>query len=266
MSQPPEPTVRYDRADGVATVTIDRPDAMNALDTPTKVLLRDTLAEAAADDAVRCVVLTGTGRAFCVGQDLREHVGLLTSGDASLWTTVPEHFNPIATTLATMPKPVVAAVNGVAAGAGASLAMAADLRVLGRRGGFNMAFTGIALSADSGATYWLPRLVGMPLARELLLMPRTVEAEECLRIGLATEVVADDELAARAAELAHRLAAGPTTAYASVRRALAYSASHDLADSLAHEAELMSLTGGTADHVEAVEAFLAKRPPVFTGR
>ena len=258
-------SVRYEKADGVATVTIDRPDAMNALDTPTKVALRDTLAEAAADEAVRCVLLTGTGRAFCVGQDLREHVGLLQARDESLWTTVPEHFNPIATTLATMPKPVVAAVNGVAAGAGASLAMAADLRVLGRSGAFNMAFAGIALSADSGATYWLPRLVGMATARELLLMPRTVGADECLRLGLATEVVADDELAARAGALARTLAAGPTTAYASIRRALTYSSTHDLADSLAHEHELMSLTGGTADHAEAVEAFLAKRPPVFTG-
>lgn len=265
MSRASERTVRYESADGVATVTIDRPDAMNALDVPTKVQLRDSLAAAAADDGVRCVLLTGTGRAFCVGQDLREHVGLLQSKDESLWTTVTDHYNPIATTLATMPKPVVAAINGVAAGAGASLAMAADLRVLGESGAFNMAFTGIALSADSGATYWLPRLVGMPKARELLLMPRTVKAEECLRLGLATEVVPDDELAARAGELARTLASGPTLAYASVRKALTYSATHDLADSLAHEAKLMSLTGGTADHAEAVEAFLAKRPPVFTG-
>ena len=265
MTQPSEPSVRYETADGVATITLNRPEAMNALDVATKVVLRDAVLEAAADDAVRCVLLTGTGRAFCVGQDLREHVGLLQARDGSLWTTVAEHFNPMAMALATMPKPVVAAVNGVAAGAGASLAMAADLRLLGESAGFNMAFTGIALSADTGATYWLPRLVGMPKARELLLMPRTVRAAECLQIGLATEVVADDGLAARAAELARTLAAGPTAAYAAIRRALAYSATHDLPESLAHEAELMSLTGGTADHAEAVEAFLAKRPPVFTG-
>lgn len=266
MSRTPEPTVVHETADGVATITINRPDAMNALDTATKVALRDAVLEAADDDAVRCVLLTGSGRAFSVGQDLREHVGLLKARDDSLWATVPEHFNPMAMALATMAKPVVAAVNGVAAGAGASLAMAADFRVLASSAGFNTAFTGIALSADTGATYWLPRLVGMPKARELLLMPRTVTADECLQIGLATEVVADDELAARAGTLARTLAAGPTTAYAAVRRALAYSATHDLEASLQHEAELMSLTGGTADHAEAVEAFLAKRPPVFTGR
>lgn len=265
MTETPQPSVRYETGDGVATITLNRPDAMNALDIATKVVLRDAVLEAAGDDGVRCVLLTGTGRAFCVGQDLREHVGLLKARDESLWTTVAEHFNPMATALATMPKPVVAAVNGVAAGAGASLAMAADLRLLGESAGFNMAFTGIALSADTGATYWLPRLVGMPKARELLLMPRTVTADECLQIGLATEVVADDELAARAASLARTLAAGPTAAFAAVRRALAYSATHDLTESLAHEAELMSLTGGTADHAEAVDAFLAKRPPVFTG-
>jgi 2-(1,2-epoxy-1,2-dihydrophenyl)acetyl-CoA isomerase len=251
---------------GVTTVRLARPEAMNALDVPTKVALRDALTTAADDEAVRCVVLTGTGRAFCVGQDLREHVRLLGEGSDVLSSTVAEHYNPIALTLATMPKPVVAAVNGIAAGAGAAFAFAADLRILAESAGFNLAFTGIALSADSGSSWWLPRLVGAAKAKELLLLPRTVGAREALDLGLATEVVPDADLAERVAEVAQRLAAGPTVAYGAVRRAVAYSLAHPLEESLAHEGELMALTGDTADHRAAVAAFLAKEKPVFEGR
>lgn len=265
MSPLPDPPVRYDVSDGVGTITLDRPAAMNALDTPTKVALREAVLAAAGDSAVRCVLLTGAGRAFCVGQDLREHVALLQAGDEAPWRTVPEHYNPTVESLATMPKPVVAAVNGVAAGAGASLAMAADLRIVAASGGFNLAFAGVALSADTGASWTLPRLVGWGRARDLLLRPRTVGAEEALQIGLATEVVPDDELAGRAREVAAGLAAGPTRAFAALRAVLAHSATHDLPASLHVEAEHMAATGATRDHREAVAAFLAKRPPTFTG-
>ncbi|GAB4065909.1 enoyl-CoA hydratase-related protein [Angustibacter speluncae] len=265
VDQQAERSVRYEVADGVGTLTFARPDAMNALDVATKEQLLAAVTAAAADPAVRCVLLTGTGRAFCVGQDLREHVRLLGAGDESLWRTVPEHYNPTVTALATMDKPVVAALNGVAAGAGASLAMAADLRLLAASAGFNLAFTGVALSADTGASYFLPRLVGLGRAKDLLLRPRTVGAEEALAIGLATEVVPDDELPARAREVAVALAAGPTAAYAAIRRVVAYSAEHPLTEALEHEAHHMAATGGTADHAEAVQAFLEKRPPRFTG-
>jgi 2-(1,2-epoxy-1,2-dihydrophenyl)acetyl-CoA isomerase len=255
---------------GTTTVRLNRPEAMNALDVPTKVALRDTLTTAAQDESTRCVVLTGTGRAFCVGQDLREHARLLADGGRegaeALRTTVTEHYNVIAHTLATMPKPVVAAVNGVAAGAGAGFAFAADVRILAESAGFNMAFTGIALSADSGSTWWLPRLVGAAKAKELLLMPRTVGAKEALDLGLATEVVPDADLADRTHEVAARLAGGPTVAYGAVREALAYSLAHPLEESLAHEGELMALTGATADHQAAVTAFLAKEKRTFEGR
>jgi len=259
--------VRVETVGAVATVVLDRPAAMNSMTTATKLALLAALRAVAADDAVRCVVLTGTGRAFSVGQDLREHAEVLSSGDlSSLWTTVPEHYNPVSLLLATMPKPVVAAVNGVAAGAGASFAMAADLRLVGASAGFNLAFTGIGLSADSGATWYLPRLVGAGRAADLLLRPRTVRAAEALAIGLATEAVEDDALAARTAEVAAALAAGPTLAYAAVRRALAYSAVHDLPASLAHEAEQMTVTGSTRDHADAVRSFLAKEPAAFRAR
>jgi 2-(1,2-epoxy-1,2-dihydrophenyl)acetyl-CoA isomerase len=260
------PPVAVASEGGVRTIRFDRPDAMNALDVTTKVALRDALTTAAQEAEVRCVVLTGTGRAFCVGQDLREHVRLLGEGAEALWTTVPEHYNPIALALATMPKPVLAAVNGVAAGAGAAFAFAADIRLVAESAGFNLAFTGIALSADSGSSWWLPRLVGVAKAKELLLMPRTVGAREALDLGLATEVVPDADLAERTRELAQQFASGPTVAYGAVRRAVAYSATHPLEESLAHEAELMALTGTTADHAAAVEAFLAKRRPDFEGR
>jgi 2-(1,2-epoxy-1,2-dihydrophenyl)acetyl-CoA isomerase len=258
--------VLLDVSGGVATVTFNRADAMNALDTPTKELLLSTLQRVAEDVDVRVVVLTGTGRAFCVGQDLREHIGLLQSGDESLWQTVPEHYNPVVELIATMNKPVIAALNGVAAGAGAAFAFAADLRILADTAGFNLAFAGIALSCDSGSSWTLPRLVGTARAKELLLMPRTVRAEEALAIGLATKVVPAAELAGAVAELAATLAAGPTLAYGSIRRAVDFSAGHPLGESLAQEAEYMALTGGSEDHAAAVSAFLAKEQPTFTGR
>ncbi len=178
------PTIRYDLRDGVATVTLHRPDAMNALDTELKVALRDTLAAAAEDPGVRVVVLTGSGKAFCVGQDLAEHARNLSGGDVdAVWTTVPEHYTPIATLLATMPKPVVAAVNGVAAGAGAAFAFACDFRIVADTAGFNMAFAAVGLSADSGSTWSLPRLVGVAKAKELLLTPSTITADAGARAG-----------------------------------------------------------------------------------
>jgi 2-(1,2-epoxy-1,2-dihydrophenyl)acetyl-CoA isomerase len=260
-------TVLYAVADGVATITLDRPEAMNSLNVPTKVALRDALLQAAGDTAVRCVVLTGTGRAFCVGQDLKEHIGLLAGGvEDALSGTVPEHYNPMVTAIATMPKPVIAAVNGVAAGAGASLAFACDFRIVADTAGFNLAFTGIALSCDTGASWTLPRLVGHAKAIELLYFPRTIPADEAAELGLATKVVPADRLADEVAELAGRLAAGPTVAYGAIRRAVGFSAGHDLPESLELEAELMSLTGGTDDHHRAVDAFVAKQKPVFQGR
>jgi 2-(1,2-epoxy-1,2-dihydrophenyl)acetyl-CoA isomerase len=259
--------VTYAVAEGVATVTLNRPEAMNALDTPTKVLLRDTIQAAADDSAVRVVVLTGTGRAFCVGQDLKEHIGLLEANDqAALWSTVPDHYAPIALALAEMPKPVIAAVNGVAAGAGASMAFACDFRIVADTAGFNLAFTGIALSCDTGISWTLPRLIGHAKALELLYFPRTVPAAEALDLGLATSVVPAADFDSAVTDLAGKLATGPTVAYGAVRQSLAYSATHTLADSVAFEAGKMQLTGGTKDHHNAVASFVAKQKPTFNGR
>ena len=260
----PAPVVLVDHDAGVATLTLHRPEAMNALDLALKQQLLAALEDAAADPAVRCVVLTGSGRAFCVGQDLKEHVSQLRAGER-LGDTVLEHYNPIALLLATMNKPVLAAVNGVAAGAGASMALATDLRFLADTAGINTAFAGIALSCDTGSSWTLPRLVGTARAMELLLMPRTVAADECLALGLATEVVPAAALDDRVREVARTLAAGPTLAYGSIRRAVAYAAAHPLPEALDHEAGLMNLTGQSTDHRSAVDAFLAKQQPTYTG-
>jgi 2-(1,2-epoxy-1,2-dihydrophenyl)acetyl-CoA isomerase len=240
---------------------------MNSLDIATKEALLAALRQVADDPTVRCVVLTGSGRAFCVGQDLKEHVQLLRSGATdSLFRTVDEHYNPIVTTLAGMAKPVIAAVNGVAAGAGASLAFACDLRIVADTAGFNLAFANIALSCDTGSSFTLQRLVGRAKAIELLYFPRTVDADEALTLGLATQVVPAGELTEVVTGLATRLAAGPTVALGAMRRSLAYAADHAFADAVAFESEQMTLTGQTADHAAAVDAFLAKQKPVFEGR
>jgi 2-(1,2-epoxy-1,2-dihydrophenyl)acetyl-CoA isomerase len=254
-----------DVADGIAWLRLNRPEAMNSLDNALKDALVAALESAAADPAVRCVVLTGNGRAFCVGQDLKEHVRSLSDPSSTLATTVTDHYNKIVTALVTMNKPVVAAVNGVAAGAGMSFALACDVRVASEAAGFNTSFAGIALSCDSGASWSLPRLVGPARAKELLMFPRTVPATEAAALGLVTRVVPADQFEPVVAELARTLADGPTLAYGSIRRAVAFSASADLSDALAKEAELMALTGQSNDHRAAVDAFLAKEKPTFTG-
>ena len=259
-------TVRLNKADGVGTITLSRTQAMNALDTPTKEALLAALEEVAVDRSVRCVVLTGSGRAFCAGQDLKEHAAALDAGDVeALLSTVPEHYNPIALALHTLKKPVIAGVNGIAAGAGAALAFLADYRLFAASAGVNVAFSRIGLSCDTGTSWTLPRLVGPTKALELLLNPRTVSSSEALAIGLATEVVSDADFPTRLAALATALATGPTLAYAAIRQSVAYSATHPLADSLAFEGEMMRKTGATGDHKAAVDAFLAKRPPEFSG-
>jgi 2-(1,2-epoxy-1,2-dihydrophenyl)acetyl-CoA isomerase len=259
--------VLYGVVDGVGTITLNRPDAMNSLDIATKVLLRETVQAAAEDPAVRCVVLTGTGRAFCTGQDLKEHVQILESGSSEqLFTTVDEHYNPIVSAIDAMEKPVIAAVNGVAAGAGASLAFACDLRVAADTAGFNLAFANVALSCDTGSSYTLQRLVGRARALGLLYFPRTVKADEALALGLANQVVPGDDLPGVVAELAARLAAGPTVALASIRRSVAYAASHTFVEALELESAMMQKTGATEDHRAAVAAFVAKEKPVFNAR
>ena len=258
-------TVLYDVTAGVGTITLNRPDGMNSLTTAMKEELRAAVQRAAADPAARAVVLTGAGRAFCAGQDLREHAGNLAAGKG-LDDTVRKHYNPIVLGLTGMRKPVVAAVNGVAAGAGAALAFACDLVVASDKARFATAFTGIGLAPDSGMSWTLQRLVGRAKAAELLLLGEPVKAAEALELGLVNRVVPADELAPAAVELARRLASGPTAAYGAVKAALDHAAAHDLASALEREAELQDECAETGDHKNATEAFLEKRQPEFEGR
>jgi 2-(1,2-epoxy-1,2-dihydrophenyl)acetyl-CoA isomerase len=254
-----------DRADGVATLTLNRPDSLNSLDTATKEALRDALADVANDPAVRAVVIAGAGRAFCVGQDLREHVQTLGNRDAPPLSTVVEHYNPIVRTIAEMPKPVIAAVRGMAAGAGASLAFICDFRIGGPKTAFLLAFANVGLAADTGAAWSLPRLVGRAKALELLMFAQPVDATTSRQLGLLTELVDDDQdVLPKAQQLAARLAKGPTFAYGQIKRQLATTGSLD--DVLEVEAVTQALCGGTADHRNATMAFVNKETPVFEGR
>jgi 2-(1,2-epoxy-1,2-dihydrophenyl)acetyl-CoA isomerase len=256
-----------DRTDGVATLTLNRPESMNSLSVALKEALLAALVEVRADPAVRAVVLTGAGRAFCVGQDLREHVAMLESGDPTPLSTVHDHYNPITIGIAEMPKPVIAAVRGMAAGAGAGFAFASDLRIGGPGTGFLMAFANVGLAGDSGVSWTLQRLVGYAKATELLLLAQPMRAAEADRLGLFTTMADDDEkVLPTAQELAARLAAGPTVAYAQIKRSLAVGAAGTLAETLAAEGEAQAKAGATADHRNATAAFVAKQKPVFEGR
>jgi len=247
----------------VATLTLDRPAALNALTIGVKVALRTALESIAGDPAVRAVILTGAGRAFCAGQDLAER----DEPDAApLDVEVRERYNPIIRALRSMGQPVIAAVNGVAAGAGASLAFACDLRIAAEEARFVLAFGRIGLVPDSGATWFLPRLVGPAKAAELALVGDAVDAAEALRLGLVSSVVPGDQLLAEARAMADRLAEGAPLALSLTKGALERSLTIDLDIALEDEARLQGIAGASADHAEGLAAFREKRQPRFSGR
>ncbi|WP_448621886.1 enoyl-CoA hydratase-related protein [Geodermatophilus sp. URMC 65] len=256
----PETVTRED-AGGVATVTMLRP----GLTHQSRRELLDVVRGVAADEAVRAVVLTGTGRAFCVGQDLGQHVEALRGDAATSLSVVEDEYNPLVLALAALRVPVVVAVNGAAAGAGLGIALAGDLRVAAAGAKFTTAFAGIGLSSDSGLASRLVHCVGGSRAAELLLLPEPFLAESAAEWGLVHRVVPAEQVLAEAQALAARLAAGPTAAYRAIKTVLATAATDRLEDTLALEARLQTELGRTADHREAVEAFLEKRTPRFTG-
>ncbi|MGB4136521.1 MAG: enoyl-CoA hydratase-related protein [Microbacterium sp.] len=251
-----------ERDGAVAVVTLNRPDRRNALTAEVKEALLAAVEEVGADDGVRAVVLTANGPAFSVGQDLAEHARALADGADLAFSTVRAHYSPIVRGLMTMPKPVVAAVAGACVGAGLGFALACDHRVFGPGARLGTAFSGIALTFDSGLSYSLPRAVGAARARELILFSRILDPAEAIAWGIAGEISEDP--AARAAELAGALAQGPTTAFAQSKRMLLDLDALDAA--LAAEAAGQTACGATEDHRGAVEAFLARRSPTFSGR
>jgi 2-(1,2-epoxy-1,2-dihydrophenyl)acetyl-CoA isomerase len=264
-----QPTVISERTgpDGsLGIVTINRPEAMGALSLGAKEELLAALTDVAEDPSVRAVLLASRGRAFCVGQDLRELQAAYSSPDTpDLGDLVRRHYNPIVRVLSEMPKPVVAAINGAVAGAGLGIALACDLRWAARSAVFATAFAGIGLAGDSGITWNLTRLVGTAKTSALMYLNERVSAEGALELGLVNAVVDDELLADSAIELALRLAAGPTAAFAAIKRTLSESATQSLQDSLALEADLQQVIGRTADHLGGVASFFAKEKPTFTG-
>jgi 2-(1,2-epoxy-1,2-dihydrophenyl)acetyl-CoA isomerase len=258
--------VLLDITGGVATITLNRPDGMNSMTLEMKIALNEAVQSVAASPDVRALVVTGTGRAFCVGQDLREHAALLDAGDPAPLATVKEHYNPLVTALAALPFPTIAAMNGTAAGAGLGIACALDLRISAAGSRLTTAFAGIGLTADSGLSWTLPRLVGSGRASALLLLAEPFTAEQGLEMGLVNMVVPADQVLAVAQELAARLAAGPTAAYACIKESVAFGASSTLVEALGKEDELQTRAGQTVDHAAAVRSFLAKEIPTFVGR
>lgn len=254
--------VGHTSGEGVVTLTLQRP----ALDRAVKEDLLAAVRRTAEDASARAVVLTGTGRAFCVGQDLAEHAAALRADPVSALGTVREHYNPVVRALAGLRVPVVVAVNGTCVGAGLGLALTGDLRVAAAGARFGTAFTGIGLAADSGLSSSLVHCIGASRASELVLLGEPFTAEQARDWGLVHRVVPAPDVLRAATELARRLAAGPTAAYAEVKALLRDGAIAPLDDVLEAEAAAQERLATTADHRHAVEAFLAKQQPVFEGR
>jgi 2-(1,2-epoxy-1,2-dihydrophenyl)acetyl-CoA isomerase len=254
--------VEVDAADHVATITLDRPDALNALTVSLKVELLAAFVRMGLDPDVRAVVLTGAGRAFCAGQDLRER---LEPGAAPLEVEIRERYNPLILAMRGLEKPIVGAINGIAAGAGASLAFACDVRIAAESASFLLAFGRVGLIPDSGATWLLPRLIGSAKAAELALVGGTLSAADAERFGLVTRVVPADTLLDEARLLAARLASIAPQALALTKRAMEQSWTATLEEQLEIEAELQGIAGATADHAEGLAAFVEKRTPRFSG-
>jgi 2-(1,2-epoxy-1,2-dihydrophenyl)acetyl-CoA isomerase len=259
-----EPAVLYAAADGVATLTMNRPPVLNALDDSLLAGLREGLARAKSDDAVRALLLTGAGRGFCAGADLA--AGLQQAGPRDVAQSLRERYHPIVLAMRQLPKPIVAAVNGAAAGAGMSLALACDIVLAGESATFLQAFTRIGLVPDCGSTWFLPRMVGDVRARALVMLADKIGAADALRYGLVWQVHPDDRLAAEARAVVERLARMPTRALALVKQALAASSGNGFAEQLEVEAQAQAQAIATEDHREGVAAFLAKRPAQFKGR
>jgi 2-(1,2-epoxy-1,2-dihydrophenyl)acetyl-CoA isomerase len=254
-------TVRVAREGSVATLVLDRPDAMNAQTKASRRELMARLREVARDREVRAVVITGAGRAFCAGQDLREEGALDGVAD-----TVRETYAPIITSLVEMEKPTIAAINGAAAGAGLSFALACDLRVMSDQAVLLMAFSNIGLVPDSGGSWFLARTVGYSRAFEIAATGRRIDAAEALGLGLVQQLVPADETLSTAQQLAASLAARPTAALAWTKRLLRSALTGTLAETIEREAQLQAAAVRSHDHHEGVQAFLEKREPRFEGR
>ncbi|HLB54889.1 MAG TPA: enoyl-CoA hydratase-related protein [Gemmatimonadales bacterium] len=260
------PSILFETKESVARITLNRPGVLNSFDTAMSLALQDVLAEVGRDTGIRAVYLTGAGRAFCAGQDLAEAAPKEGPALADFAAHVRKVYNPLVLALRRMPKPVVCGVNGVAAGAGANLALACDIVIAAEAAAFLQAFVKIGLVPDTGGTWTLPRLVGSAQAAALMLLGERVSAARALELGLIYQVCPLAELEATGFGLAAQLATQPTYALSLIKQLLAVSSHNSLEQQLELEAEYQGLAGRTADYAEGVRAFLEKRPPIFHGK
>jgi 2-(1,2-epoxy-1,2-dihydrophenyl)acetyl-CoA isomerase len=259
--------LRYSESEGVAVLTLDRPEVLNAFDDELGRHALEAVRRAAGDERVRCVVLTGRGSAFSSGEDLGALAGAYEQGHApELGRILTERYNPLIRAIASAPKPVVAAINGVAAGAGASVALACDYRIASERAKLVLAFVNVGLVPDSGAVWFLSRMIGVGRTWHLAASGSPLAAQDALQLGVVHRVVREDEFESAWRKFASTLAAGPTRAYALTKKLVATAAERTLDEQLDLEAVAQARAGESADHIEGVRAFLAKRSPRFEGR
>jgi 2-(1,2-epoxy-1,2-dihydrophenyl)acetyl-CoA isomerase len=256
-------TLLVSTEDGIETMTLNRPQVMNAFNEEMNTAFREALRKAETDGTVCCVVITGAGKAFCSGQDLKDRVP---NKKRSLGDSLRRLYNPVILKIRALEKPVIAAVNGVAAGAGCNLALACDLRVASEQASFIEAFARVGLAPDSGGSFFLPRLVGLGRAFEMMLTGEAVSAKEALRIGLVNRVVSQDRLMEETKNLCMKLCQGPPKGIGLIKRALNKGITQDLESQLDYEAHLQEIAGNTEDYNEALKAFAEKRRPQFKGR
>jgi 2-(1,2-epoxy-1,2-dihydrophenyl)acetyl-CoA isomerase len=262
----PFETILFEISGAVASLTLNRPDKLNAFTAQMHQELRDAMMELKAHSDVRVLLITGSGRGFCAGQDLSERVMTEASGPFDLGATLERNYNPLIRGLRELPIPVICAVNGVAAGAGCNFALACDIVIAARSASFIEVFSRIGLIPDAGGTYVLPRLVGTARAMGMALLAEPLNAEQAAAWGLIWKCVDDDQLASEANALAQRLAAGPTLAYRLIKQSIYASPNNNHEQQLSLEAQLQREAGHSADFQEGVKAFLEKRPAKFSGR
>ncbi len=255
--------IKFEKSGSVGKITLNRPDKFNSFVREMALALQDVLDECETDNSIRCVLLTGAGKAFCAGQDLKEAAD---PNGPAIEKIVREHYNPIIKKIREIEKPVIAAVNGVAAGAGANLALVCDIVIAAKSAKFIQAFSKIGLIPDSGGTYFLPRLIGLPKATAIIMTGEPVNAKTAEQIGMIYSVVGDEELEKKSFKLAAYLASMPTIGLGYTKKLLNQSLNTSLEEQLHLEGEYQEKAANTSDHKEGVSAFLEKRNPKFSGK